>query len=139
MARRKAVAAGGGGGGGGEIDLTPMLDVVFILLIFFIVTAQFIKEPGIPVVRPEVDNKSDAKPLAILVAISGQDQVFIDKKQVPIVELGFVLKEMRLDNPRGEVVVQADVNSSAQTMVDVMEAINRVDGSTDIKISAKIE
>lgn len=139
MARRKAVAAGGGGGGGGEIDLTPMLDVVFILLIFFIVTAQFIKEPGIPVVRPDVDNKSDAKPLAILVAISGQDQVFIDKKQVPIVELGFVLKEMRLDNPRGEVVVQADVNSSAQTMVDVMEAINRVDGSTDIKISAKIE
>lgn len=138
MARRKAVAASGGGGGG-EIDLTPMLDVVFILLIFFIVTAQFIKEPGIAVARPDVDNKADAKPLAILVAISGQDQVFIDKKQVPIVELGFVLKEMRLDNPRGEVVVQADVNSSAQTMVDVMEAINRVDGSTVINISAKIE
>ena len=138
MARRKAAAAGSGGGGG-EIDLTPMLDVVFILLIFFIVTAQFIKEPGVPVVRPDVDNKADAKPLAILVAISGQDQIFIDKKQVPLVELGFTLKEMRLDNPRGEIVVQADVNSSAETMVDVMEAINKVDGATAINISAKIE
>lgn len=138
MARRKAIAAGDGGGGAG-IDLTPMLDVVFILLIFFIVTAQFIKEPGVPVLRPEVDNKADVKPLAILIAIDGEDRVFIDKKQVPLVELGFVLKEMRLDNPRGEVVVQADVNSSAETMVDVMESINKVDGETEINISAQIQ
>lgn len=138
MARRKAVAAGGGGGGG-EIDLTPMLDVVFILLIFFIVTAQFIKEPGVPVVRPDVENKADIKPLAILVAIDGSNQVFIDKKQVPLVEIGFTIKEMRLDNPRGEIVVQADVNSSAETMVDVMEAINKIDGDNAINISAKIE
>lgn len=138
MARRKAIAAGGGGGGG-EIDLTPMLDVVFILLIFFIVTAQFIKEPGVPVVRPDVENKADIKPLAILVAIDGSNQVFIDKKQVPLVEIGFTIKEMRLDNPRGEIVVQADVNSSAETMVDVMEAINKIDGDNAINISAKIE
>ncbi len=138
MARRKAIAAGDGGGEG-EINLTPMLDVVFILLIFFIVTAQFIKEPGVPVVRPDVENKSDIKPLAILVAIDGANQVFIDKKQVPIVEVGFTIKEMRLDNPRGEIVVQADVNSSAETMVDVMEAINKIDGDNAINISAKIE
>ena len=134
MARKQRASIGGGGQ---EIDLTPMLDVVFILLIFFIVTAQFIKEPGVPIIRPDVDNQAQAKPLAILVAITENDEVFIDKKEVALVELGFTLKELRLDNPRGEVVVQADVNSSAGTMVEVMEAINRVDGSTVINISAK--
>lgn len=135
MARRQRATPGGGGGD--EINLTPMLDVVFILLIFFIVTAQFIKEPGVPILRPDVDNKAQAKPLAILIAITENDEVFIDKKEVPMVEVGFTLKELRLDNPRGEVVVQADVNSSAETMVEVMEAINKVDGSTVINISAK--
>ena len=134
MARRQRATPGGGAD---EINLTPMLDVVFILLIFFIVTAQFIKEPGVPVLRPDVDNKAQAKPLAILIAIMENDEVFIDKKEVAMVEVGFTIKEMRLDNPRGEIVVQADVDSSAETMVEVMEAINKVDGSTVINISAK--
>jgi biopolymer transport protein ExbD len=134
MARRQRATPGGGAD---EINLTPMLDVVFILLIFFIVTAQFIKEPGVPVLRPDVDNKAQAKPLAILIAITENDEVFIDKKEVAMVEVGFTIKEMRLDNPRGEIVVQADVDSSAETMVEVMEAINKVDGSTVINISAK--
>jgi biopolymer transport protein ExbD len=134
MARRQRATPGGGAD---EINLTPMLDVVFILLIFFIVTAQFIKEPGVPVLRPDVDNKAQAKPLAILIAITENDGVFIDKKEVAMVEVGFTIKEMRLDNPRGEIVVQADVDSSAETMVEVMEAINKVDGSTVINISAK--
>jgi len=134
MARKQRAA---GGGGGQEIDLTPMLDVVFILLIFFIVTAQFIKEPGVAIARPDVDNKSQAKPLAILVAINAEDKVFIDKKEVPMVEVGFTIKELRVDNPRGEIVVQADVNSSAEAMVEVMEAINKIDGATRINISAK--
>ncbi|MCU0730904.1 MAG: biopolymer transporter ExbD [Hyphomonas sp.] len=125
------------GGGGQEIDLTPMLDVVFILLIFFIVTAQFIKEPGVAISRPDVDNKAQAKPLAILIAINANDEIYIDKKLIPMVEVGFTIKELRTDNPRGEIVVQADVNSSAETMVEVMEAINRIDGATVINISAK--
>lgn len=135
MARKARTA---GAGGGQDIDLTPMLDVVFILLIFFIVTAQFIKEPGVAIARPDVDNQQKAQPLAILIAIDDQDRVFIDKKQVPMVEVGFTIKEMRVDNSRGEIVVQADVNSSAETMVEVMEAINKIDGATRINISAKV-
>jgi biopolymer transport protein ExbD len=120
-----------------EIDLTPMLDVVFILLIFFIVTAQFIKEPGVAIVRPDVDNKATAKPLAILIAIDANSDVFIDKKKIAPAEVAFTIKDMRLDNPRGEIVIQADVNSDAGVMVDVMEAINKIDGATVINISAK--
>lgn len=121
------------------IDLTPMLDMVFILLIFFIVTAQFIKVPGVPIERPDVDNQAAVKPLGILIAIDADNTIFIDKSPVPLVELGFILREMRLDNPRGEIVLQADVNSDAGMLVDVMEAINRVDGSTRINVSAKVE
>jgi biopolymer transport protein ExbD len=122
---------------GSEIDLTPMLDVVFILLIFFIVTAQFIKEPGVDVIRPDVDNKAQAKPLAILIAIDANSDVYIDKKLIAPAEVGFTIKEMRLDNPRGEVVIQTDVNADAGVMVDVMEAINKIDGDTVINISAE--
>ncbi len=122
---------------GSEIDLTPMLDVVFILLIFFIVTAQFIKEPGVPISRPEVDNKSQAKPLAILIAIDANSDVYIDKKKIAPAEVAFTIKDMRLDNPRGEIVIQTDVNADAGIMVDVMEAINKIDGDTVINISAK--
>jgi biopolymer transport protein ExbD len=137
MARRKRQAYASGGAE--DVNLTPMLDVVFILLIFFIVTAQFIKEPGVAIIRPEVDNKAEAKPLAILIAINSESEIFIDKKLVPPEEVGFIIKQMREDNPRGEIVVQADVNSSAETLVDVMETINRLDGATAINISAKLD
>ena len=138
MARRKRQAYAAGGAED-DVNLTPMLDVVFILLIFFIVTAQFIKEPGVAIIRPEVDNKAAAKPLAILIAINEDSEIYIDKKMVTPEEVGFTIKQMREDNPRGEIVVQADVNSSAETLVDVMETINRLDGATAINISAKID
>ena len=136
MARRKRQAASGGGAED-DVNLTPMLDVVFILLIFFIVTAQFIKEPGVPIIRPEVDNKAQAKPLAILVAINSESEIYIDKKVVDPDEVSFTLKQMREDNPRGKIVVQADVDSEAEVLVDLMEAINKIDGATVIDISAK--
>ena len=138
MARRKRQSMAAGGAED-DVNLTPMLDVVFILLIFFIVTAQFIKEPGVGIIRPEVDNKADAKPLAILIAINSESEIYIDKKLISPEEVGFTIKQMREDNPRGEIVVQADVNSTAETLVDVMETINRLDGATAINISAKIE
>lgn len=136
MARRKRQSMAGGGGAEDDVNLTPMLDVVFILLIFFIVTAQFIKEPGIDIVRPEVDNKAAAKPLAILVAISPDSQIFIDKKEVSPDEVSFTLKQMREDNPRGKIVIQADVASEAEVLVDLMETINKLDGTTVIDVSA---
>ncbi|MAN67500.1 biopolymer transporter ExbD [uncultured Hyphomonas sp.] len=137
MARRKRQSMAGGGGAEDDVNLTPMLDVVFILLIFFIVTAQFIKEPGVDIVRPEVDNKAVAKPLAILVAINADSQIYIDKKEVAPEEVSFTLKQMREDNPRGKIVIQADVASEAEVLVDLMETINKIDGATVIDVSAK--
>lgn len=139
MARRRRGSEQGGGGAEDDVNLTPMLDVVFILLIFFIVTAVFIKEPGVEIIRPEVDNKEAAKPLAILIAIDANSDIYIDKKLIPPAEVGFVVKKMREDNPKGEIVLQTDVDSEAEVMVGVMETINRLNGATRINISAEHE
>ncbi len=63
-----------------EINLTPMLDVVFIMLIFFIVTASFIKEAGIDVRRPDAPTADRQDDAAILIAISAEDEIWIDRK-----------------------------------------------------------
>ena len=106
MARRKRILASDSSGDD-DVNLTPMLDVVFILLIFFIVTAQFIKEPGVEINRTEVDNLERQNPLGILIAIDDQSEIYIDKEQVTLQEVGFRIRELREDNPKGRLVVQA--------------------------------
>jgi biopolymer transport protein ExbD len=122
-----------------DINLTPMLDVVFILLIFFIVTAQFIKEPGVDIIRQEVDNLDRQNPLGILIAIDDNSEIYIDKEQVPMQEVTFRIRELREDNPKGELVVQADKDSDAGVLIDLMEIINKVDGSNAINVSVERE
>ena len=65
-----------------EIDLTPMLDVVFIMLIFFIVTASFIKEAGVEVNRPDASTSSKKENVNILIAVTGTNEIWIDKRRV---------------------------------------------------------
>ena len=134
MARRKRVSAASSSEEE-EINLTPMLDVVFILLIFFIVPAQFIKEPGVDINRVEVENLEEQKPLAILVAIDENSDIYIDKKVVKTNELAFTLKELRNDNPKGELIVQLDAESNARALVELMEVIAEVDGLAPVHIS----
>ena len=134
MARRKRVSAASSSDEE-EINLTPMLDVVFILLIFFIVTAQFIKEPGVDINRVEVVNLEPQKPLAILVAIDENSDIYIDKKVVKTNEIAFTLRELRNDNPKGELIVQLDAESNARALVELMEVIAEVDGLAPVHIS----
>jgi len=118
-----------------DVNLTPMLDVVFILLIFFIVTAQFIKEPGVDISRTDVDTDQIVKPLAILIAIDDQSDIYIDKKKVEPTEVEFRLKELREDNPKGEIVVQADNKARAEVLIGLMETIKNTDGATAVNVS----
>jgi biopolymer transport protein ExbD len=136
MARRKRVSSAGSPDEE-EINLTPMLDVVFILLIFFIVTAQFIKEPGVDVTRVEVDNNQRVQPLAILIAIDEESDVYIDKKKVEQNEIAFTIRKLREDNAKGELVVQVDEGSNARTLVELMEVISEVDGFKAVNISTE--
>ena len=117
------------------IDLTPMLDVVFIMLIFFIVTASFIKESGIDVNRPTAYTAEKQADAAILVAISAIDEIWIDRKVVPSAEVRGVIHKLHLENPKGSLVIQADENSTNELLVVVMEAAKHA-GVVNVAISA---
>ncbi|MEO1405583.1 MAG: biopolymer transporter ExbD [Pseudomonadota bacterium] len=122
-----------------EINLTPMLDVVFILLIFFIVTAQFIKVPGVDITREEVVNKDEIKPLAIIIAIDENSDIYIDKKKVEPNAIGYTIRELREDNPNGQLVIQADSESEAEALVGLMDVIAEADGRYPVNISAELD
>ena len=119
-----------------EINLTPMLDVVFIMLIFFIVTATFIKEAGIDVNRPYAmlaDSQEDA---AILIAISENDEIWIDRKETDPRALRTIIERLHPENPKGSIVIQADEESTHEMLVAVMEAAKAA-GVSNVAIAAE--
>ncbi len=134
MARRKRTSAGGDSAED-DINLTPMLDVVFILLIFFIVTAQFIREPGAKIERQEVENLSKQNPLGILIAVDDQSNIWMNKNQLSLQEVGFTIRELRDSNPKGKLVIQVDKDSDAGVMIDLVEVVNKEDGQNIVWIS----
>jgi biopolymer transport protein ExbD len=118
-----------------EINLTPMLDVVFIMLIFFIVTATFIKEAGIDVNRPEALTRDQMADAAILVAISPADEIWIDKQVVKPSDVRTELEKLHAENPKGSLVIQADSESTHEALVVVMEAAKQT-GIPNVAVSA---
>lgn len=116
------------------IDLTPMLDVVFIMLIFFIVTASFIKETGKEVIRPPAVT-SEKKPAAsILIAVTDNNEIWVDKKKVDPRNIKLVIERMRLDNPKGTVSIQADQEADIKFVVDIANAA-RETGIAEVSVS----
>ncbi len=105
-----------------EINLTPMLDVVFIMLIFFIVTASFIKEAGIDVRRPDAPTADRQDDAAILIAISAEDEIWIDRKETDARSVRSMIERLHAENPKGSIVIQADEESTNETLVAVLEA-----------------
>ena len=104
------------------INLTPMLDVVFIMLIFFIVTASFVKEAGIDVLRPEAKTAVNKKKANILVAISGKNEIWIDRQKVDRQAVRAQIERLHAENPEGSVLIQADKDSHSETLLAVMAA-----------------
>ena len=106
-----------------EINLTPMLDVVFIMLIFFIVTATFIRETGIDVNRPEQDQPQVVQEDgAILVIIDATNDIWIDNRIVDIRAVRANVERLHAEDPERPVVIQAAMASSAETLVGIMDA-----------------
>ena len=120
-----------------EVNMTPMLDVVFIMLIFFIVTASFVKESGIDVNRPDAATAERKERGNILVAISPTGQIWIDKRQVDIRAVRANIERLHAENPQGAVVIQADTESKNGLLVQVMDAA-RLAGVHSVSIAAEI-
>jgi len=119
-----------------EINVTPMLDVVFIMLIFFIVTASFVKETGIDVNRPDAVTAEKKERGNILVAITSDGQVWIDKRQVDPRALRANIERLHAENPQGAVVIQADTDSRNGLLVMVMDAARQA-GVESVSIAAE--
>ena len=118
-----------------EINLTPMLDVVFIMLSFFIVTASFIKEAGIDVDRPDAPSADSQDDAAILIAISANDEIWIDRRETEPNAVRGMIERLHAENPKGSIVIQADEESTNEMLVVVMEAAKQA-GVTNVAIAA---
>jgi biopolymer transport protein ExbD len=121
---------------GQTIDLTPMLDVVFIMLIFFIVTATFIKLPGVEVNKMDTVTEQSSKKVQILVAVSENNEFWIDKKRIEPSALKINLSRMFNENPKGDMVIQADNESNIESVAKVAD-IARDIGISPVAISVE--
>jgi biopolymer transport protein ExbD len=106
-----------------EIDLTPMLDVVFIMLIFFIVTATFVKEIGLDVNSPDKNqNVKDADKQSIVVQITSRDRIRIRGRDIDFRAVRANIERLHAENPEAPVVVQPHPESKTNTMIQVMDS-----------------
>jgi biopolymer transport protein ExbD len=118
------------------LDLTPMLDIVFIMLIFFIVTTSFVKESGIEVNRPSAQTAERNEKGNILVAISENNEIYIDRRKVELRAIRPNRIRLRAENPEGAVIIQADKASQTGMLVEAMDQI-RLAGVLEISIAAE--
>ena len=120
----------------GAIDLTPMLDVVFIMLIFFIVTASFVKEPGVEILRPDSTTAQIKKNAKVLVGINADNTIFINKSEYDINQVEEQIGILLAENPNSAVVIQADAEANIKTITDVTQKA-RSAGIPDVSLSTE--
>ncbi|MCO7225439.1 biopolymer transporter ExbD [Pleionea sp. CnH1-48] len=118
-----------------EIDMTPMLDIVFIMLIFFIVTTSFVKEAGIQVLKPEAKTAVKKKDANVFIGVSSTGEVYMDKKKVELERLKVEIQRIKAESPEGAVVIQADKGSKAGVIMKVLDAAKGA-GVKDISVAA---
>lgn len=127
MSRRRRKGRGGEEESN-EIDLTPMLDVVFIMLIFFIVTASFVKEIGLDVNIPP-DNDApppEDAPVNILIKVTASDEIFVDDRRVDVRSIKAIIQTKHAESPEASVIISADGEATAASYVAIADAAKQV-------------
>ena len=119
-----------------DIDITPMLDIVFIMLIFFIVTAPFVKESGIDVTRPDAETAVKQNRVAILIAIRDNNEIWINRRKVDLASVRANVEKLHAENPQGGAVIQADRQAETGVLVEIMDQV-RLAGVGAISIAAE--
>lgn len=121
--------------GGFELNVVPLIDVVFVLLIFTILTSSLTKETGVSVDKPQAQSAGELNRQSILVAITREGTVHVNERQVDMESLQDVLRRMLAENALGEVVLIADRESNTGLLVAVMDACNLA-GAKKISVAA---
>ena len=118
------------------LDLTPMMDIVFIMLIFFIVTTSFVKETGVDINRPNAETAERDEKGNILVAITQNNEIWIDKRRIDLKAVRANIERLKIQYPEGSVIIQADKEARSGLLVETMDQI-RLAGVQNISIAAK--
>ncbi|MEE8496158.1 MAG: biopolymer transporter ExbD [Xanthomonadales bacterium] len=119
-----------------EINITPMLDIVFIMLIFFIVTTSFTKETGASIIKPEAEQAVALRNGTILIGVKSNDDIWMAKRQIELREVRHLVERAKAENPEGSVVIVADKGSRIGTLTQVMGQV-KLAGIKGIAISAE--
>ena len=119
-----------------EINITPMLDIVFIMLIFFIVTTSFVKEPGIDPRRPTADTAEEKSRANVLIAISRTGQIWMNKRAVELAEVRILVEAALAENPESSAVIITDEEAGSGVLIDLMDQVN-LGGIGSIAIAAE--
>ena len=119
-----------------EINITPMLDIVFIMLIFFIVTTSFTKETGAVITKPEAEQAISLRNGTILIGVKPNDDIWMSKRLIELREVRSMVEQARAENPKGSVVIVADKDSRIGTVTRVMDQV-KMAGVQGIAISAE--
>ncbi|MDG2307778.1 MAG: biopolymer transporter ExbD [Candidatus Binatia bacterium] len=118
-----------------EVNMTPMLDVVFIMLIFFIVTASFVKESGVEVNRQQASTAEPKESANLFIAITENGQIWMDKRVIDVRAVRANIERLHAENPQGAVVIQADKNSKNGLLVQVLDAAKAA-GVANVSLAA---
>ena len=118
-----------------DINITPLLDIVFIMLIFFVVTTSFVREAGIEVNRPAAQTAERKEHTSILIAIAPNGEVWIDRRVVDVRSVRAAIERLRAENPEGAVVIQGDREAQIGLLVQVMDQVRKA-GVGNVSIAA---
>ncbi len=120
-----------------ELNMAPLIDMVFILLIFFLVTTSFVKETGIDVQRPTASTAESNAKAAILIAVDAGNRIFFDHREIDVRAVRANVERALAENPEGAVVVVADRASATGTAIQVMDGC-RMAGATNVSLAASL-
>lgn len=119
-----------------EINMAPLMDMIFILLIFFLVTTSFVKESGIEVQRPVAQTAETKEKANMVVGINKKGQVYIDNNQVSVSTVRPIMEQYLMETPQGSVVIAADKRSQTDILIQVLDEI-RLSGVKDVSIATR--
>ena len=119
-----------------EINITPMLDIVFIMLIFFIVTTSFTKETGAVITKPVAEQAIALRNGTILIGVRSNDDIWMSKRLIELREVRSIVEQAKAENPKSSVVIVADKDSRIGTVTQVMDQV-KLAGVEGIAISAE--
>jgi len=119
-----------------EINITPMLDVVFIMLIFFIVTASFTRDTGAGIDRPQAEQAAELAGGSILIGVRPDGEIWMGKQRIELREVRRMVERARAENPEGGVVIVADRGSRIGRVTQVLDQV-RLAGVSGAAIAAE--